>query len=285
MQQAFSVPQQPNTLRLVVFLSDGYIGNEAEILGNLARMIGEARVYAFGVGTSVNRYLLSEMARRGRGFARYIDPTETSHQAAVELAERLETPVLTDIAIDWGGLNPEGVSPNLIPDLFAGDSLRVLGRFSGSREGTVTIAGKMNGRPVSFPVRLTLAQDRPNAGRSGAAIPIAWARSQIADLSEDRLKERVIRLGLDYSLVTDWTSFVAVSNRIVNDDPDAAKDASIPLPMPEGVGPNAYGEVYGLMPSSFGGASAPEPGVLALNALLLSLTLAGGMWLRARRSA
>jgi Ca-activated chloride channel family protein len=301
MQQAFSVPQQPNTLRLVVFLSDGYIGNEAEILGDLARMIGDARVYAFGVGSSVNRYLLSEMARRGRGFARYIDPTETSHQAALELAGRLETPLLTDISIDWGGLNPEGVSPNLIPDLFAGDSLRVLGRFTGSREATVTIAGKANGRPVSFPVRLRLAQDRPNAGRSGAAIPIAWARSQIADLmadyttppelrtlrlSEDGLKERVIRLGLDYSLVTDWTSFVAVSNRIVNNDPDAAKDASIPLPMPEGVGPNAYGgEVYGLMPSSFGGASAPEPGVLALIALLLSLTLVVGLRLRARRSA
>lgn len=300
-EQAFGVPQQPDTLRIVVFLSDGYIGNEAEVLGDLARRIGRARVYAFGVGNSVNRYLLSEMARRGRGFARFIDPTESSHQAAVALAQRLEAPVLTDIAIDWGGLNPQGVTPNVLPDLFAGDSLRVMGRFAGSREATVTINGKVNGRSARLPVRLSLSQDRPNAGAAGGAIPIAWARSQVADLmadytspaevrtlrlSDDDLKERVIRLGLDYSLVTNWTSFVAVSRRIVNRDPGAARDASVPLPMPEGVGPLAYGETAFAVPAaSFGGASAPEPGVLALFALMLALTLAGGMWARGRRTA
>jgi Ca-activated chloride channel family protein len=241
------------------------------------------------------------MARRGRGFARFIDPTESSHQAAVALAQRLEAPVLTDIAIDWGGLNPQGVTPNVLPDLFAGDSLRVMGRFAGSREATVTINGKVNGRSARLPVRLSLSQDRPNAGAAGGAIPIAWARSQVADLmadytspaevrtlrlSDDDLKERVIRLGLDYSLVTNWTSFVAVSRRIVNRDPGAARDASVPLPMPEGVGPLAYGETaFAASAASFGGASAPEPGVLALFALMLALTLAGGMWARGRRTA
>lgn len=283
MAQAFSGRQQPNTLRLVVFLSDGYIGNEAEVLSYMASRLGDARVYAFGVGSSVNRYLLSEMARRGRGFARYIDPTESPFEAATAFADSLRTPVLTDITIDWGNLRPEGVTPAIIPDLFAGDSLRLMGRFTGSRSGVIHVRGMVNGRPASLPVRVSLSDAQTDPAASTSAIPIIWARSQVGDLmrdyttpaalrtlrlSENELQERVTQLGLDFALATDWTSFVAVSRRVVNGDPGAAQDADVPLPMPAGVGPGAYGE-------QFGGSSAPEPGFMALLALLLTLTWFG----------
>lgn len=281
MRQAFSVRQQPDTLRIVVFLSDGYIGNEAEVLHDMAAGLGQARVYAFGIGSSVNRYLLSEMARRGRGYARYIDPTETSFEAARDFANRLDMPVLTNISIDWGGLRPEGVTPAILPDLFAGDSLRVMGRFTGSRNATVTVRGEANGRPASLPVRVVLSDAPTSADASTSAIPIVWARSQVTDLmrdytgpaelrtlgmSESQLQERVTQLGLDFALVTDWTSFVAVSRRVVNNNPNATRNADVPLPMPAGVGPGAYGEMQ--MSSTFGGASAPEPSFYALMALL-----------------
>lgn len=291
MEQAFSIRQQPNTLRLVLFLSDGYIGNEAEVLNYMAPRLRDARVYAFGVGSSVNRYLLSEMARRGRGFARYIDPTETSHEAAVDFAERLDMPVLTDITIDWGNLRPDGVTPAIIPDLFAGDSLRLMGRFTGSRSGAITVRGKVNGRPASLPVRVQLSDAPTGAAPSTSAIPVIWARSQVADLMRDyttptglrtlqlstnELEERVTQLGLDYALVTDWTSFVAVSRRVVNENSDAARNADVPLPMPAGVQAEAYGEMT--MPTAgFGGASAPEPGFYALMALMAAL-LALALW-------
>ena len=294
MHQAFSVPQQSGTLRIVVFLSDGYIGNEAEVLHELARLRRDARVYAFGVGTSVNRYLLSEMARRGRGFARYIDPTETSLEAARAFAERLDLPVLTDISIDLGGLRPEGVTPAIIPDLFAGDSLRLMGRFTGSRQATVTIRGNANGRPATLPVRVSLS-DAPSEGAS--PIPIVWARAQVGDLmrdytapaqlrtsglSQNDLEARVTELGLEFALVTDWTSFVAVSRHVVNANPDAAANADVPLPMPQGVGRGAYGEQYAT--AQFGGSSAPEPGVMALLALLMTV-VAFGMARRAKLKA
>ena len=83
-----------------MFLTDGYIGNEPEVLKLIHRKIGNARIYAFGVGSSVNRFLLSEMARVGRGFARYIDPTENPDEVAITLAHKLESPLLTDISID-----------------------------------------------------------------------------------------------------------------------------------------------------------------------------------------
>jgi Ca-activated chloride channel family protein len=87
-------------------------------------------------------------------------------------------------------------------------------------------------------------------------------------LSQNELEARVTELGLEFALVTEWTSFVAVSRRVVNANPGAAVDADVPLPMPEGVGPGAYGEGY--MTARFGGSSAPEPGVMALLALLLT---------------
>lgn len=291
MQQAFAVRQQPDTLRIVVFLSDGYIGNEAEVLQFMAQHLGRARVYAFGVGSSVNRYLLSEMARRGRGFARYIDPTETGLEAAHDLADRLDMPVLTDIRIDWGNLAPTDVTPAIIPDLFAGDSLRLMGRFTGQRSGTIVVHGNVNGRAARMPVQVTLSDAHTSATSSTSAIPIIWARAQVGDLMRDytspaelrtlqlntaQLEERVTALGLEYALVTDWTSFVAVSRRIVNSDPNSARNADVPLPMPAGVGP----EAYGMSPAGFGGASTPEPGFYALMALLLLLG-----WITWRRRA
>lgn len=294
MQQAFAVRQQPGTLRIVVFLSDGYIGNEAEVLSYMAARLGDARVYAFGVGSSVNRYLLSEMARRGRGFARYIDPTETSHEAARDFADRLDMPVLTNISIDWGDLRPEGVTPAILPDLFAGESLRVMGRFTGARSATITVRGLVNGRQASFPMRVSLSDTPTDPAASASAIPLIWARAQVGDLmrdytspaelrtlqlSERELEERVTQLGLDFALVTDWTSFVAVSRRVVNADPGAAANADVPLPMPAGVGPGAYGEM--MTPAAFGGSSAPEPSFYALMALLFAL----GFFALRRRAA
>jgi len=230
------------------------------------------------------------MARRGRGFARYIDPTETSHEAALDLAERLDMPVLTDIRIDWGTLSPTDVTPAILPDLFAGDSLRVMGRFSGAQSGTVTVHGNVNGRPASLPVRVVFADAPTNAAASTSAIPAIWARAQVGDLMRDytspaelrtlqldeaQLQDRVTQIGLNYALVTDWTSFVAVSRRVVNTDPSSAHNVDVPLPMPAGAGPEAYGE---MSPAGFGGSSTPEPGFYALMALLL--VLAGFAWRR-----
>ncbi len=291
MQQAFAMRQQPDTLRIVVFLSDGYIGNEAEVLQFMAQHLGRARVYAFGVGSSVNRHLLSEMARRGRGFARYIDPTESGLEAAHDLAAQLDMPVLTDIRIDWGNLAPAEVTPAIIPDLFVGDSLRLMGRFTGQRTGTIVVHGDANGRPASLPVQVTLTDAPSSMSASTSAIPIIWARAQVADLMRDytspaelrtvqlnaqQLEARVTELGLAFALVTDWTSFVAVSRRVVNTDPASAQSADVPLPMPAGVGP----EAYGMTPAGFGGASTPEPSFYALLAMLLLLG-----WLTWRRRA
>ena len=301
-RQAFDVPQTPGTLRIVVFLSDGYIGNEAEVLGLIASRIGKARIYAFGVGTGVNRYLLAEMARMGRGFARFIDPTEKSYEAAIALAHRLETPVLTDIGIDWGTLKPTEVTPTAIPDLFKGDSIRIQGRFAGSGTHKVTIKGLVNGRPAALLAKVRLPDG--TSGPESAGIPLVWARTQIADAMRDYtrphslrqseleaeiLKRKVTDLGLAYSLTTQWTSFVAVSEKVVNGTPQATRTAAVPLPMVKGITGKAYPRKRTVSFSpppgqrasrNFGGSPAPEPELIGGLAVL---TLAGLASLARRR--
>lgn len=297
LRQAYGVAQSPGTLRIVVFLSDGYVGNEPQILRLVSENVGQGRLFAFGIGSAVNRYLIEEMARHGRGLSRVIDPTEKSHEAAIQFASRLKTPVLTDIQIDWGGLKPLHVTPALIPDLFEGDSIRIQGRFETAGTHVVKISGRVNGRPALLPVQIDLPKGPADAATE--AIPLIWARSRIADhmhelmvpqslrasrQEDTTLKAAVTDLGLKFSLVTQWTSFVAVSERKVNADPPSARSADVPLPIVKGVEPSAYpnaGRQAGLgasrivpaggpvieargpvMPSSqpaFSGGAAPEP--------------------------
>ncbi|MDG1708979.1 MAG: hypothetical protein P8H03_09470, partial [Emcibacteraceae bacterium] len=227
--------------------TDGYIGNEAQIFSQLSSSLGDARIYAFGVGTSVNRYLLDEMGRRGRGFARYIDPTESMNDAAISLAARLNAPVLNDISLDFGEMEVEMVTPDLIPDLFAGDSIRIQGKFKGSGKHIIRVNGKSRGNTASLPMQITLVNDE---SESWDAFPIIWARSQVADKmrhittpnrlkttnkSDNQLKREVVELGLEHGIVTKWTSFVAVSETIVNQRPDQNVEGEVALPMVKGV--------------------------------------------------
>ena len=315
LRQAYGVAQSPGTLRVVVFLSDGYVGNEPEILRMVSASVGQGRLYAFGIGSAVNRYLIEQMARHGRGLSRIIDPTEKSHEAAIQFASRLKTPVLTDIQIDWGSLKPLDVTPALIPDLFEGDSIRLQGRFEAAGTHLVKVSGRVNGRPALLPLQIDLPAE--TTGAAGEAIPLIWARSRIADhmhelmvpqglrtsgLADTALKAAVTDLGLKFSLVTQWTSFVAVSERRVNADPASARDSNVPLPMVKGVEPSAYPNATRqpglggsrivpavpaaggafiearalIVPSSqptFSGGAAPEPEQLAGLALVALLLL------------
>ena len=271
--QALSAPSPAGALRIVVFLTDGYIGNEAEVLGLTDANLGNARLFAFGVGTGVNRYLLDEMARIGRGFVRYMDPTEDVHETAKALATRLDAPVLTDITIDWGELAPTDVTPAAVPDLFLGDSIRIQGRYDKPGTYPIVVAGNVPSGIAELAIDATLQP--AGDGDAGEAIGLVWARSSIADamheltLHEGRrpsgstdsaLQQQVTDLGLDFGLVTRWTSLLAVSKRVVNHDPAAAVSRDVPLPKGKGVPASAYSPASS---AQFTGHAAPEPGVWA----------------------
>ena len=258
---AFSTDEPDNTLRIVVFLSDGYIGDEARVLQTIDRLIGDARIYAFGVGTAVNRFLLDGMAETGRGYARYIDPTTPYEDAAEALAMDLKTPLLTDIEIDWGDLEVTDAVPSRIPDLFAGNSVRVLARFEEGGPREITVKGRVRGRPAELPVTLDLPSHPMANPESTEAIALVWARRKIADLERDfalrtgdpvEVQRQITGLGLGFSLQTRHTSFVAVSEQVVNETGLPGEARPIPLPRVAGVTKAAY-------PTGFAGGSTPAP--------------------------
>ena len=231
-------------MRIVCFMTDGYVGNDMEIVGEVKKH-PNARVFAFGIGNSVNRYLLDKMAEEGRGEVEYVSLKDDGSRAARKFHERVRNPLLTDISIDWSGLPVADVYPKRIPDLFSAKPVVLTGRYTGSGSGTIKLKGKMSGRDFVREISVKL----PETEASHDVLSTLWARTRIDDLMSgdydgaqrgnmrDDLKETITQLGLEYRLMTQFTSFVAVEEMIVTDGGQPRR-IEIPVELPEGVKDN-----------------------------------------------
>jgi len=232
---ALDFPHDPRRLRVVSFMTDGYIGNEAEILGEMQRRLGDARVFSFGIGSSTNRYLLDRMAMLGRGAVAYVGLDEGSQAAVDQFYERVSHPALTDLSIDWGGLEVSEVYPSRLPDLFVGRPVVISGRYQGTRPATVRVTGRAAGAAKT----ITVAADPGTAERP--AIASVWARTKIADL-EDRatvegggeVAPQITQVALNYNLMSAYTAFVAVDSS-QRTSGDHGTTVVVPVPVPDGV--------------------------------------------------
>lgn len=254
-------------IRIVCFMTDGYVGNDMAIIDAVKKNAGTTRVFSFGAGNSVNRFLLDGMAQAGRGEVEYVT-LESDADAAVErFHTRVLAPVLTDIAIDWGNLAVEDVYPQQIPDLFSAKPMMIHGRLIGQPNGTITLRGNAGDGVYEERVEVSWPDTPPDH----AALPSLWARAKVAHLMmqdyaalqsqqfPEELKDEVIALGLDYRLMTQFTSFVAVEEMTVTAGGEPVKIV-VPVEMPQGV---SYAGVFGdaagngvMMRSSFRNAPA-----------------------------
>ena len=155
-------------VRVVCFMTDGYVGNEDEIIAEV-RKHPEARVFGFGIGSSVNRYLLDQMSLNGRGEVEYVGLQDDGSAAAKRFHERVRTPLLTDIQLTFQGVSVSEVYPKRIPDLFSAKPVVVTGRYRDAGRGTVKITGKMGGHPFErvVPVELAATAQREASVRCG----------------------------------------------------------------------------------------------------------------------
>lgn len=235
-------------LRVVCFLTDGYVGNDLEIIGEVQKH-SNARVFAFGIGTAVNRFLIEGMAKAGRGESEVVTLNDKAGAAAHRLYERLRSPLLTDVSIDWGGLPVTDVYPRHIPDLFSGRPVVVSGRYTAAATGTIHLRGKRAGDDFVRDIPVTLSS---TAGASRIQSSF-WARRKIDDLmSQDwaglqsgnmkpELQKEIAQLGISYRLMTQFTSFVAVEERVVTQAGQPVR-VEVPVEMPDGV---SYEGVFG----------------------------------------
>ena len=236
-ETALAVPHDPLRLRMLAFITDGYVGNEDEILASVGKHVGTTRLFAFGVGSAVNRYLLEEMAAIGRGAVQFVRPDEDTAKAVTAFERRIDAPVLTDLRIDWGKLPVRDVVPQAIPDLFVGQPLVLAGHYRGGGSGIVTVRGKQAGRDVSFEVPVVLPEQ--DSGRP--AIGTVWARQRIAELSRRMLRKvdvaaerEIIALSLEHRVLTQYTAFVAVDDSYVTAGGDARR-VVVPVEVPDSV--------------------------------------------------
>ena len=232
---ALEFPRDPDRERIVSFMTDGYIGNEAEIFGAIAERLGDTRIFSFGVGNSVNRHLLEGMARMGRGAVAYIG-LDDDLDAVDQFYQAVRHPALTDIRIDWGKPEVAQLFPQRTPDLFVGRPVLLHGLYSGAGRTTVIVSGKAGGRRVEMEIDVDLDE-----GVRREALPLLWARSELGHISDqlareadEALEQRGLDLALGYNLVSDWTSFVAVDASQVVDDP-GDRTERVPVPVPDGV--------------------------------------------------
>jgi Ca-activated chloride channel homolog len=276
LERAVALPRQSTVSRSIVLVTDGYIEAESDVFDYVRGHLDEVNVFAFGIGSSVNRFLIEGVARAGRGEPFIVTQPAEAAEAATRFRRYIDTPVLTGIDVTFRGFDAYDVEPAKVPDLFATRPIVVLGKWRGDAAGSVEIAGKTGRGAYQSSIPVSPA----NADRSHAALRHLWARTRIADLSDfgptvssDERVAQITSLGLTYGLLTRYTSFVAVQE-IVRRTTENASEVDQPLPLPAGVTDLAVGVTMG-----------PEPDIVWLAAIAVAaLGCVSLLRIRRRRS-
>ena len=246
---ALKMPDDPDRPRIVCFMTDGYVGNDVQIMRYVREHRQSARMFPFGVGNSVNRFLIDGMAREGRGVAEYAFLNEDGQKLAARFYNRVAKPVLLDVKTDWNGLPVAEVFPKIVPDVYESGPVVLTGRFTRGAAGEIVVKGRAQGKDWARRVPVDFSQ----ADKDGAAgLPSAWARQKIEDLTNTTptqtsgetagdLKNQITDVALDYHLMSPYTSFVAVEPTIVNVGGEQ-KTVEVPTEMADGV---SYEGIFG----------------------------------------
>jgi Ca-activated chloride channel family protein len=275
-QQAMNLPRGADVSRSIVLVTDGYVSGEKGVFDYIRANLDRCNVFSFGIGSAVNRYLVEGVAKAGMGEPFIVTEESEAPAIATRFREYIQTPLLTDIQIQSIGFDTYDVHPAHLPDLLAQRPVILFGKWRGAVAGTFELHGKTG--HGDYVTRLDVAGVQPD--ESNRALSYLWARSRIAELSDygsrdldaDRISN-ITSLGLKYSLLTQYTSFIAV-REVVTNTLWTAKDVNQPLPLPLGVSDLAV---------SSGTESGSEPELVWL--VTASLLIALMMILRGRRRA
>lgn len=207
---ALSLPGDEFRTRYVVFMTDGFIGNDDDVIALTRKEIGKAHIFSFGIGASVNRYLLDEVAAAGRGYAEYMQNAGDKNELVERFYTRIGLPFMTDISIDWGGLAIADQRPTAIPDLSALEPLVVHARYAKAGAADITIKGKIAGKTRTQKLHVVLPDNAPEHG----ALEKLWARATILDLERTKHPDarEITRVAVAHSLMSKYTAFIGTDS-------------------------------------------------------------------------
>lgn len=282
LQSAIDIPRtSKDVARSVIIITDGYISEESEIFDIIGKNLGETDFFSFGIGDGVNRYLIEGIAKVGQGEAFVITDPAKAVEEATNFRRYIQSPILRNIKVTYNGFDAYDVEPKKSPTLFAKKPIVMYGKWKGEAEGTIEITGtKGNGETYRQVIQVDDAQPMEN----NSALPYLWARARVEQLmdyglqededSMERFKKEVTQIGLDYSMLTPFTSFIAVTEQVRNTGSEA-KDVNQPLPLPQHVSNNSVGSY----------TSGSEPGVAAVIVIGALTLMIGAVRLFRKRAA
>ena len=277
LKRVYAEPKASDVSRTVVVVTDGYVTVEREAFDLVRKNLSQANLFSFGIGSSVNRHLMEGLARAGMGEPFIItQPSEAAGQAA-RFRKMIDSPVLTSVKAQFDGLDVYDVEPRQLPDVLGERPVIVFGKWRGDAKGNLIIEGQT----ASGPFRQTQTVDAAAVSTgSNAALRHLWARHRIASLSDqesleggDAFSKRITDLGLQYSLLTPYTSFIAVDQVVRNVSPQNSASVNQPSPLPQGVNNLAVGAEV---------PSTPEPATWG--AVIVVLSVLAMMTRRTRRA-
>lgn len=276
LESALDTSKKSDVSRNVVIITDGYIYDEEEVFGRINENLDNTSFFSFGIGSSVNRSLMEGIAGAGMGESFVVTDEEKAEETADRFRTYIEAPVLTDIQVSFEGFDVHDTVPTAVPTLFAEKPVVLFGKWSGDPSGTVKITGKTGTK--DFVQEIDVSQTIPS--EENGAIRYLWARKKVDMLTaygyakeDENIREAVTSIGLDYSMLTPYTSFVAVLDTIRNPEGDSM-DVDQPSPLPQGVSSLSIG----------GYLMGAEPEGLILSIMAAGVILAGILSGRRKRT-
>lgn len=266
LRDAIAIPRDKNISRSVVVITDGYIFDEKATFDLISKNLDTTSFFSFGIGSSVSRYLIDGIAKAGQGEAFVVTDPDEAEETAKRFRTYIQAPILTDIHVTYDGFDTYDMEPSKLPTLFAERPIVLFGKWRGEPTGTIKITGKTGSQDYVKEIAVSDVQPLD----TNNALPYLWARTKVENLTdygnnnadEEAVKKEVTALGLKYSMMTPYTSFIAVTDIVRNKDGDS-KDVKQPLPLPEGVSNLAVG----------GYTNGSEPGEIILAGGIIFLIL------------
>ena len=214
--------------KMLVFMTDGLptVGeaNPDKIIKNAKEIqVDGVRIFPFGVGYDVNTLLLDKLAAENSGVADYIEPKEDLEIKVSNFFTKVNSPVLSDLEIDFGGVQTDLMYPRKLTDIFKGTQLAIIGRYRNAADVeavTLSLSGKSGRenrtftyRNLDFPMRADKNNFLP---RLWATRRVGWLMEQIRTNGESKeLRDEVIELGTRFGIVTPYTSYLATDGTVV----------------------------------------------------------------------
>ncbi|MDO4332758.1 MAG: VIT and VWA domain-containing protein [Eubacteriales bacterium] len=275
-ETALATPADEDLARSIVIITDGYISGEKRVFDLISKNADQASFFPFGIGTSVNRYLIEGIAGIGSGESFVVTEESEVEAMAKRFRTYIQSPLLTNIQITYDGFDAYDVEPAVPSTLFAQKPIVLYGKWKGEASGTIRITGKTGKQDYVQEISVSNA----NPQEINSAIPYLWARSRVDRLANyelnddsESVKQEITNIGLTYSMMTQYTSFIAVVETVRNPDVQSS-DVDQPQPLPSGVSNLAIGTGYTI---------GSEPGSLIFGFMLQVLALTGILQYRKKR--